>query len=415
MPVNPKYERGSNNWEKRGRYEVFLDKADTIYAANYLLGYFNSQMDAGHLMRLQKEEHLKLKNLWDNYQNPFLNETTITDGNIGVNVYFAGSPNDGRKKQPPYIDLSELTSSHVTGGGWQCTDFLVTLAKDHTEIKFITDKEPPFDEYVLGFIRLDSGLLNNKPLQMYLGQTKLEPDFVNRHIVTGKMLVPTQPFGRLFRGGKLIALLALSNELREIFNKKYDRNVVVFYTTSLYGSSKESSQYEQLDRYLKFIGKTEGKFPLRMKEPQKKNLIGWLDKRGVSQYYFKFSGTAKADKSYKELRTYINHCLMKNASDPTVKQLRKVYYENIINERITEKKRCYVSSYGMEDWMDNLINQEFIINEEYNLSSLFNYWKKKVFQKKDWSMRQTIKELPIKMETELLDKQLKDSSFNQVR
>ena len=47
MPVNPKYERGSNNWEKRGRYEVFLDKADTIYAANYLLGYFNSQMDAG--------------------------------------------------------------------------------------------------------------------------------------------------------------------------------------------------------------------------------------------------------------------------------------------------------------------------------------------------------------------------------
>ena len=74
-----------------------------------------------------------------------------------------------------------------------------------------------------------------------------------------------------------------------------------------------------------------------------------------------------------------------------------------------------MSSYVMEDWMDNLINQEFIINEEYNLSSLFNYWKKKVFQKKDWSMRQTIKELPIKMETELLDKQLKDSSFNQVR
>ena len=57
MPVNPKYERGSNNWEKRGRYEVFLDKADTIYA-NYLLGYFNSQMDAGYLMRLQKKRNI---------------------------------------------------------------------------------------------------------------------------------------------------------------------------------------------------------------------------------------------------------------------------------------------------------------------------------------------------------------------
>ena len=69
----------------------------------------------------------------------------------------------------------------------------------------------------------------------------------------------------------------------------------------------------------------------------------------------------------------------------------------------------------MEDWMENLINKEYIINEEYNLSSLFNYWKTKIFKKKDWGMRQTIKKLPIKMEVELLDKQLKDSSFNQVR
>ena len=38
-----------------------------------------------------------------------------------------------------------------------------------------------------------------------------------------------------------------------------ERNVVVWYTTSLYGSSKSSSQYDQLDRYMKFIGNTEGK------------------------------------------------------------------------------------------------------------------------------------------------------------
>ena len=47
---------------------------------------------------------------------------------------------------------------------------------------------------------------------------------------------------------------------------------------------------QQLDRYLKFIGKTEGKFPLRMKEPQKSNLIGWLDKRGVSQLFVQVFG-----------------------------------------------------------------------------------------------------------------------------
>ena len=95
---------------------------------------------------------------------------------------------------------------------------------------------------------------------------------------------------------------------------------------------------------------------------------------------------------------------MKNASDPTVRQLRKVYYENIINERITEKKRCYVSSYGMEDWAENLINQEFIINEEYNLSNYLITGKAK-YSRKRIRMRKTIRELPVKMEVELLDKQ----------
>lgn len=415
MPVNPKYERGSDNWEKRGRYNNYLDKADSIYLANYILGYFGSEMDAARLMRLQKIEHLRLKDLWKGYKNPFKDGVEIKDGNIGVNVYFTGTPNDSRKRQPPYIHLCDLTTSHVAAGGWQCTDFVVTLANDHQTIKFITDKELPFDEYILGFIRLDSGLLNNKPLQEYLGQRKLEADFVNAHIVTAKTIIPTQPFGRLLRGGKLISLLALSNELREFFNEKYGRNVVVWYTTSLYGSSKSSSQYDQLDRYMKFIGNTEGKIPLRMKQPHLENIINWLDKKGISRYNFKFSGSAKADKSYQELRTFCDHCLFKNQSDPHVKQLKKLFYEKIINEKITEKKRCYVTSYGTEDWADNLINPERFIDEKYNLENLFEYWKTKVFKKKDWGMRKLLKELPFKLNYETLDKQLLDPSFNQVR
>ena len=90
-------------------------------------------------------------------------------------------------------------------------------------------------------------------------------------------------------------------------------------------------------------------------------------------------------------------------------------YVVIINEKITEKKRCYVTSYGTEDWADNLINQERFIDEKYNLENLFEYWKTKVFKKKDWGMRKLLKELPFKLTYETLDKQLLDPSFNQVR
>ena len=109
---------------------------------------------------------------------------------------------------------------------------------------------------------------------------KLTGDFANQHLLTAKVIVPTQPFGSLLRGGKLLSLLATSNELRDFFNQRFNRNIAVFYTTSLYGTSKSSSQYDH-DRYLKHIGDTDASFPLGMKDPSKKNIIKWMD-RGIS-------------------------------------------------------------------------------------------------------------------------------------
>ena len=50
-------------------YPIALDTADTIFAANFLLGYFGTANDGPHLMRLQKIEDLKSKNLWDTNQS----------------------------------------------------------------------------------------------------------------------------------------------------------------------------------------------------------------------------------------------------------------------------------------------------------------------------------------------------------
>ena len=60
----------------------------------------------------------------------------------------------------------------------------------------------------------------------------------------GFVIVPTQPFGFNYLGGKLLAALCCSHEVREKLNKKYDMNLVMFETTSLYGNSKSASQYD---------------------------------------------------------------------------------------------------------------------------------------------------------------------------
>ena len=153
-------------------YREVLDTADTIFAANYLLGYFGSADDAPHLMRLQKIEELKAKKLWDinqSFNNSFATSTVIDPNNpdFGINVYAVGSAVDGRRKKPEYERLLELTTTHSVNGGWGCYDLVVTLTTKHKSIR-LEESQVPTDEFVLGFIRLDAGVLNNAPLQNHL-------------------------------------------------------------------------------------------------------------------------------------------------------------------------------------------------------------------------------------------------------
>ncbi len=373
-------------------------------------------------MRLQKIEELKRSKMWQGYETPFKNKTEIdfNNPNFGVNVYFAGAAVETRKKIPDYLRLLDLTSTHINAGGWGCIDFVVSLTNEHQTCKLI-ESRPVENEYVLGFIRLDAGGLNNAPLSRFLEQPKMTGEFTNATLLNGKIIVPTQPFGNLLRGGKLIALLAASNELKELWNKRHNRNIAVFYTQSLYGTSKSSSQYDQLDRYMQYIGDTDGKsYPLRIRDPQKKQLIDWLDERGISRYQFTFKGSSKADKSHAELIKYVGECIRRKRSrDDTCNQLSQTYIRemNLWKSGKTERKRTYVSTYGFDDWKDNISAIEMTTKPEYDLAALFAYWKKKVFKEKSWGIRKSIKnrDSNLQLRYELLNDQLKHQSFNQVR
>ena len=409
----------SKDWNKFARYKAVLDPADTLFAANYLLGYFRSAADVPHLMRLQKEEDLKEKGLWDSdYKTPFKSEAEITGSDFGINVYACGAVVDGRKVRPDHELLQDLTTTHIPYGGYGCYEFVVTLADDHQSARLV-EGLPPHSEFVLGFIRFDAGALQCKPLQEYLGQTKITGDFANAHIIQGKGIVPTQNFGSLLRGGKLISLIAISNELRDFWNQHHKRNAVVFYTQSLYGSSKSSSQYDQLDRYMQYIGDSVGTTALRMKNPHRIDLIDWIDGKGVPKSDLTFGGSYKADRSSEELKKYVRHCLWSHQKDKNIKELLDQFDLEMEKWKSSkaESKRTYVSIYGMPEWDENLVSPDYQVNPEFSLESIFAYWKKKVFKEKAWGMRKTLKNdsFPIQLKYELLNEQLKMKDFNQVR
>ena len=411
--------------ESYQRYKSILDPADTLFAAAFLLGYFGSVDDAPHLMRLQKIEDLKRKNLWNDCNISSLNFKSNevidpTNPDFGVNVYAVGAAVDGRKKKPPHEQLLELTTTHTVTGGWGCYNFVVTLTKKHNTAK-LKKESVPSDEFVLGFIQFDSGVLNNRAIQTYLNIPNLNPDFVNQHMVCGKVIVPTQPFGSLLRGGKLIALLATSNELRDFYNTNFKtpRRLSLFYTTSLYGSSKQTSQYDQLNRYLSFCGETSGTFPFRIKDPQKEKLINWMNERGIDRSEFTFTGSNKADRSHESITKFVRHCLWKHHyKDKNIENVLKKYDAEMLlwKSGKTEKKRTYISTYGFESWEDNIINPEYETNEEYDVANLFAYWKKKVFKKRDWGLRKSsLLKNKIELKYDLLQDDLMNPDFNQVR
>ena len=116
---------------------------------------------------------------------------------------------------------------------------------------------------------------------------------------------------------------------------------------------------------------------------------------------------------------YVRHCLWSHQKDKNIKQLLVQFDHEmeLWKSGKTEKKKVYVSTYGMPEWDENLISPDYAVDPEYNLENLFSYWKKKVFKEKAWGLRKTLQDhgSQLQLTYELLNDQLKNEDFNQVR
>ena len=89
---------------------------------------------------------------------------------------------------------------------------------------------------VVGFVRFGSPTINSKPRNLWLGHQPNLSIF-NRHAAMGFVIVPSQPFGFNYLGGKLLALMCVSHFARETLNEVFEKDIGWFETTSLYGST----------------------------------------------------------------------------------------------------------------------------------------------------------------------------------
>ena len=195
---------------------------------------------------------------------------------------------------------------------------------------------------IIGVIRFGSPTINSKPRNDYFGEV-LPLSKINNEFVMGFNIVPVQPFGYNYLGGKLLALLASSNELKRQFDAKYETDLHYFETTSLYGTTKGVSMYDGLKPYLRHIGDTESNFLPLFHDDYFREMFWWFNNNANGG-----ERLISADKSSKKLKiqTKMISIIIKSLQDASKLHEFKKCIEHA--KSLTEKKRYYISKFGYE-------------------------------------------------------------------
>lgn len=140
----------------------------------------------------------------------------------------------------------------------------------------------------LGIICISSDYIDLKKRDEYINWSKEKRVKENRinFIAVCSTIVPTQPLGYNYVGGKLLSLLCLSDDIQKMWKEQYNDTLVSLTTTSLYGKEKKNflSQYDGLKHWKK-LGFTAGSASYNLKKETEFLIKKWLKKNHKYKYF----------------------------------------------------------------------------------------------------------------------------------
>ena len=189
-------------------------------------------------------------------------------------------------------------------------------------------------------------------------------------------IVPSQPFGYNYLGGKLLALICVSHHVRELLNNVFEKDIALFETTSLYGSSSSASQYDGLKPFIRFKGLTDSKFAPTLHADAFHTLHDRFKYLNDGKPLTDNKASSKKLKRQTKMISIIRNSL---EDEDKLKEFNEVI-ETAFN--LTEKKRFYISDYGYGN-VREVINgeQSKLVKgqnwDKFYLENITAWWKKK--------------------------------------
>lgn len=231
---------------------------------------------------------------------------------------------------------------------------------------------------IIGFIRINSPVISLSNRNNWFDSV-LTSRQINNHMMNGSVIVPVQPSGYNYLGGKLLTLVCISNEMTDILRQKTP-GYCFFETTSLFGSIKHVSQYDGMEPFVKYNGLTQSKmlmYPTMKVYKELRSLIEPV--YGLPEFNGKVTATGKSSPKQREFNKLIS-ILSENLKsfDPEKYKI----FQNLKKEHMKAKtqKGYYYSCLGYENVKDHIINGSSLVEKDrsrYDFENLFQWWVRK--------------------------------------
>ena len=346
-----------------------VDESKAEWAADKFIDYFQNFSSIEDYLRYAKGQAVSsmavIPGISD--KDAFLNED-IHPQDMDFDVKFVGDRFQDSISQDIYIKYLTATSSHVIEHNIPGRELRWMVYEKNTK-------------KIIGFIRFGSPTINSKPRNIWLGKA---PDLsrFNRHAVMGFAIVPSQPFGFNYLGGKLLALMCVSHYAREQVSKVFEKDIALFETTSLYGSTTSASQYDGLKPFIRYKGLTDSKFlPLlhREKFHELHNAFTeWNDNQPLTEN----RASSKKMKRQTKMISIIRNSLQDKDKLNKFNSVIQMAFS------LTQQKRSYISDYGYGN-VREVINgeQDKLVRgqnwDKFYLENIIAWWKKKAGKRYD--------------------------------
>ena len=309
-----------------------LTPQDAVWAANEFITYYQNFNRIDDYFRMVKEDRMG-----SNPASLFGPEDDIfhdfsvhpNDMSFSIHTVDTSAKPKSKYNQSLYSEILNLTASNG-----------VQEAIPGRTLKWIVTEDTT--DTVIGVVRFGSPTINSKPRNVYFDEV-VSLKRVNSEFVMGFNIIPVQPFGFNYLGGKLLCLLASSNRLKGEFDEKYGTDIKYFETTSLYGTTKGVSMYDGLKPFVRYIGDTESKFLPLFHDQYFNEMFWWFNNNANDG-----ERLVSADKSSKKIKIQMKmiSIIKKSLQDEDKKAEFLSCLDHAMS--LTEQKRTYLGKFGYE-------------------------------------------------------------------